>query len=313
MLQPFLEFPRFNNMPLKIVLGAGRDSRRCTKKWTEDFSNFGMTHWAWTVDLCRIFLAIQKYPKKSKSASWFYWSAPAAEAVWPCRWSAGLELNLSLPPHGACWPLSTRVPVLSPPALWKLLKKNNADLKRNSSSPVVRQFFFFSISAGNFCQRFSIRETGVRPASRPSVAAPSRLVVAFLSVAWPTPVPGSPLDAWLTPTPSSVLAAHWFPDLCFSAAPAAFKNTYSRLSSPFFFVQPCICLPTVSTGASLRPSAWVSGRFAPGNLAQTSSCCHAVSVCFPQGLGRVYWCTTVPSALTLTEIPPTVLNLVQAL
>lgn len=83
----------------------------------------------------------------------------------------------------------------------------------------------------------------------------------WLLLLWPTPVPGSLLDSWPTPTPSSRLATCRIPDLCFFC--------------------PALYLPsttTVSTGASLRPSAWGSGRFAQGSLALISSCCHAVSL-----------------------------------
>lgn len=107
-------------------------------------------------------------------------------------------------------PLTIRL--LAPFNLWscsvtacplKTLKHNKAPSSQVQFSTVLVSSSITSLLP-EVCRR---RRQGVRPAPRPLVAAPSRLAVASLSVAWPTPVLDSLLDAWLTPTPNSVLAA----------------------------------------------------------------------------------------------------------
>lgn len=227
--------------------------------------------------------------------------------VWACLWSAG---PLTQPQPHSTW---SRSPIrlcscsVTACPLETSKKTKLPHLKCN----LVQQFFLFLLPTS--CQRFAV--DGDRGCSLP------------LDLRWPLPqawllLPCLWLGQHLFPVPCWTPGWHQLQVLCWLPAESLIfvsllllqplKNIYILLPPPFCPASYLPPTPTVSTGASLRPSAWGSGLFTRCNLAQISSCCHAVSVCFPQGGWRMYWCTTAPSALTLTEIPPMIMNSVNS-
>lgn len=244
------------------------ESKSCVEKWTDNFSHscsaegywdFVVTRRAWTEHLRGILLAIQKYPTSNPLASFIglRWPCVGLPVVSGASNSTSASLRMEpltirlLAPFNLCSCSVTACPL-------KSLKHNKAPSSQVQFSTVL----------------VSSSITSLLPKGLPSTETGGCALP--LDLRGPLPhawllLPCLWLGQHLFPTPCWTPGWHQLQALCWLPAESLIRSlflcccckpwkyicsSYAPLFCPASYLPPT---PTVSTGASLRPSAWGPG------------------------------------------------------